>query len=418
MLSDSFLCLPCVWWNGCPRGRTVVCARLSDSLCDVKLQEFQAKKLFESGGIPVPRGMTAGTAVEAASAALQLGTDRVVVKAQVLVGGRGKAGGIKVVLVPKAREAAESLLGKPLKGFMVNTVLIEPALSIAQEIYLSVTLDRARHRAVVMASGAGGVDIEELAVKSPEKIVTAHADPAVGLRGFQARQLAYDMVATAGLDWAEDRISAFAGIVLKLYDVYLRYDCSLAEINPLVVTADGKLIAADGKVDVDDNATFRQPQLVAQADRRHEDPDEIKAKEAGLSYIRLDGSIGCVVNGAGLAMATLDLVKHYGGNPANFLDIGGSSNPAKVTAAMQILSGNASVKAILFNIFGGITRCDDVARGLLEALSRTEVKIPLVIRLTGTNEAAARELLSAAGMKAHTQMDDAVKEAVAAAERR
>jgi succinyl-CoA synthetase beta subunit len=368
----------------------------------MNLHEYQGKELFRAAGIPVPPGEVAKTADEAVAIAGRLGYPAVV-KAQVLIGGRGKAGGVKVVKTPEemAREAGR-ILGMDIRGHTVHKVLITPSAEIEREFYAGVVLDRKTETPLLMVSPAGGIDIEEVARATPEKILRLHLDQR-GLPEYRAR------TAARFLDSRWDVQKQLARVLVRLARVYRDQDCSLAEINPLVVTKKGEVWALDAKVVIDDNALDRHPDLAELRDLGAEDPGEVEARERGLSYVRLDGTIGCVVNGAGLAMATMDLIQYHGGKPANFLDIGGSSNPDKVTAAMNILTRDTRVRAVLFNIFGGITRCDDVARGLLTALDRIGTKTPIVIRLTGTNEKEARDLLSARGMTALSDMDEAVR---------
>ncbi len=371
----------------------------------MNIQEYQAKELFRVHGIPVPEGEVARTPAEARAAAGRIGA-QVVVKAQVLVGGRGKAGGIKLAATAEeAEDKATAILGMDIKGLTVEEVLVTRAEDIASEVYLAVVLDRRRKRALLMASSEGGVEIEEVAKKTPDKIVTLPIDPAYGLQPYQARAVMLRVAPDAA------SAMAMARIAVQLYEVFQAEDCSLAEINPLVVTPDGRVIALDAKVSLDDNAAFRHVRIHDEM-RPKETEGEKLAREMGLSYVKLDGDIGCVVNGAGLAMATMDLVKHFGGHPANFLDIGGSSNPKKVEAAMKIILSDSNVKAILFNIFGGITRCDDVANGIVQALGQMDVKVPVVIRLTGTNEEQAREILKEHGLTATTSMDEGVQAVV------
>jgi len=368
----------------------------------MNLHEYQGKELFRAAGIPVPPGEVAKTADEAVAIAGRLGYPAVV-KAQVLIGGRGKAGGVKVVKTPEemAREAGR-ILGMDIRGHTVHKVLITPSAEIEREFYAGVVLDRKTETPLLMVSPAGGIDIEEVARATPEKILRLHLDQR-GLPEYRAR------TAARFLDSRWEVQKQLARVLVRLARVYRDQDCSLAEINPLVVTKKGEVWALDAKVVIDDNALDRHPDLAELRDLGAEDPGEVEARERGLSYVRLDGTIGCVVNGAGLAMATMDLIQYHGGKPANFLDIGGSSNPDKVTAAMNILTRDSRVRAVLFNIFGGITRCDDVARGLLTALDRIGTKTPIVIRLTGTNEKEARDLLSARGMTALSDMDEAVR---------
>ena len=382
----------------------------------MNLHEYQGRELFARFGIPVLPGQVAGTPEEARDIAESLeGT--VVIKAQVLVGGRGKAGGVKLAHTPdEAFEKARDILALTIKGLPVRKVLVAHAAEIARELYLSIVLDRAKKLPLIMLSAEGGVDIEEVAKTSPEKIVRRHV-PLEGLRTYQARALFQPLLGDGKL------VAQAADLLMKLWNVYRDGDCSLAEINPLVVTKEGQVLALDAKVIVDDNADFRHREWESWRDPGDETPGARKARERGLSYVKLEGDIGCVVNGAGLAMATMDLIKHYGGEPANFLDIGGSSNPDKVTAALEIITGDArgndgrGVRAILFNIFGGITRCDDVARGIVTALAaKGAPQAPLVIRLTGTNEAAARKILADAGLSATTSMDEGVRAVIATAQ--
>jgi succinyl-CoA synthetase beta subunit len=331
----------------------------------------------------------------------------VVVKAQVHAGGRGKAGGVKLAKNPaEAREVASQILGMTIKGLVVQRVLVVPAEDIASESYVGLIMDRETQRPVFMVSAAGGVDIEEVAATTPDKIVRLPVDPRYGLFPHQALGLALTLYS----DFAQAR--AAAAIMQQLYTVFSGNGASLVEINPLITTPAGKVVALDAKLSVDDNELDRRPDLAALRDESAEAPSEVLAREAGLTFIKLDGNVGCVVNGAGLAMATMDLVKYYGGEPANFLDIGGSSNPEKVVAALRIITSDPAVKSILFNIFGGITRTDDVANGIVTAMGQFKVGLPVVIRLTGTNEEKAFEILIGVGMRALSDMDDAVKQAV------
>ena len=374
----------------------------------MNLHEYQSKELFRAAGIPVPPGEVASGVEEAVRIAERFGYP-VVVKAQVLIGGRGKAGGVKVVGSPQELAlAAGRILGMDIRGLTVRRVLITPSADIDREYYAGLVLDRKNEMPLLMVSPAGGIDIEEVARTSPGKILRIPIDLR-GLPPYRAR------AAARFLDKDPAIQKQIAPILTRLVRVYRDQDASLAEINPLVVTKEGKVQALDAKVVLDDSALDRHPDLAAMRDLEAEDPDEVEARSKGLSYVKLDGSIGCVVNGAGLAMATMDLIQYHGGKPANFLDIGGSSNPEKVEAAMGILTRDARVRAVLFNIFGGITRCDDVARGLLVALDRLSVRIPIVIRLTGTNEKEARELLSQRGMIALSDMDEAVRAVIARA---
>lgn len=376
----------------------------------MKLHEYQAKEVFAKHQIKIPRGKFADSpeavqkAVDALSAEIpELG--KVVLKAQVHVGGRGKAGGIKVVDKENAFEMSKELFGKDIKGLTIKKLLVEEAIDIQQEYYVGLTLDRANRKTVLMVSGMGGVDIEEVAKEHPDAIKTALIDPQLGLTDYQIRQVVF----------GAELPKAAAGFLKKLYEVYEAYDCSIAEINPLIVTGTGDVIAADAKFDADDNAIFKYPDIKAYQDPAEVDPNELEAKSAGLSYVQLDGDIGCVVNGAGLAMATMDAIKLGGGEPANFLDVGGSSNPDKVKTAMKILTSQ-NVKSILFNIFGGITRCDDIAKGIISAVEDMGgLQVPLVIRLTGTNEELGRQMLTDKGYNVGSSMTEAVKEVIAAA---
>jgi succinyl-CoA synthetase beta subunit len=377
----------------------------------VNLHEYQAKELFARYGLPVLPGQVATSAEEARDVAASIG-GTVVIKAQVLVGGRGKAGGVKLAQTPdEAFEKAGQILALTIKGLPVRKVLVAQAADIARELYLSIVLDRSRKLPLVMLSAAGGVDIEEVARTSPGKIVRWPIG-LEGLRSYQARALFQPLLEAGAL------VTQATNILLKLWRVYQEGDCSLAEINPLAITPDGRVLALDAKVILDDNAEFRHREWETWRDPDDETPAARLAREKGLSYVKLDGDIGCVVNGAGLAMATMDLIKHYGGEPANFLDIGGSSNPEKVTAALRIIAGDAGgrVRAILFNIFGGITRCDDVANGIVRSLAESPLSVPLVIRLTGTNEDLARKILSDHGLSATTSMDEGVRTVIARAQ--
>lgn len=352
----------------------------------MKLYEFQAKQVFAQGGIPVPRGEVVKTPEEAGRVAESLG--RVVVKAQVHVGGRGKAGGIKLANNPdEARQYAEGMLGKPLKGFTVNFALVEEAIDIASEYYLGITVDRDGEKAIVMLSSMGGVDIEEVAATTPEKIARMHIDPAWGPWDFQIR----DLIARAELDKRASR--EIASVIKKLYQVFLTSDASLAEVNPLVVTGDGKVIAADGKFEVDDNALFRQKELLKFREVSEADPIEAEAARRGVPYVRLEGDIGIIGNGAGLVMTTLDIVTRNGGKPANFLDLGGGAKADTVRNALEIVLLNPNVKGVLFNIFGGIVRGDEVAKGIIEATRTMDIKVPIVVRMSGTRAAEGLEIL-------------------------
>ena len=375
----------------------------------MNLHEYQARVLLRAGGIPVPEGDVASSAAQAEAIAQRLGGS-VVVKAQVHAGGRGKAGGVKLAANPAvAREVAGKILGMTIKGLVVEKVLVVPAAEIASESYVGLIMDRESQRPVFMVSAAGGVDIEEVAATAPEKIHRLPVDPRYGLLAHQALGLGLRLYS----DYAQAR--AAAAIMQQLYGVFVGNGASLAEINPLVTTPAGQVLALDAKISVDDNELDRRPDLAALRDESAEAPSEVAARNAGLTFIKLDGNVGCVVNGAGLAMATMDLVKFYGGEPANFLDIGGSSNPEKVVNALRIITADPNVKAILFNIFGGITRTDDVANGIVTATRQFKVELPIVIRLTGTNEAEAFRILQGVGMRALSDMDEAVKQAVALA---
>ncbi|HSB89638.1 MAG TPA: ADP-forming succinate--CoA ligase subunit beta [Anaerolineales bacterium] len=374
----------------------------------MKLHEYQSKQLFAQQGIPIPRGRIAMTASEAKAAAEELG-GRVVVKSQVLVGGRGKAGGIRLAkTAEEAEDLATLILGIQIKGLPVRKVLVDEAVSIQAEIYLGITNDRQARCPVIMASSEGGVEIEEVARREPEKIVRISVDPLLGLREYQARYLA------AAIELPRDHWRAFIAIALGLYEAFRRTDSSLAEINPLVLTADGKLIALDGKMVIDDNALFRHPEIADMRDVDEEAPSEREARKYGLSYVKLEGTIGCMVNGAGLAMATMDVIKLYGGQPANFLDIGGGAGAEKVSAAFELILADPNVRSVLINIFGGITRCDEVARGILMAMQVSKPKVPMVARLVGTNEEEGRRLLADAHLITATSLIDAAQKAVAA----
>jgi len=378
----------------------------------VNLHEYQARDILRRHGIPMPEGAVASTAADVRAIAQRLG-GTVVIKAQVHAGGRGKAGGVKLAKTPaEAEQVAAKILGMQIKGLTVEKVLVVPAADIASESYVGFIVDRGTQRPVLMVSAAGGVDIEEVAAKTPEKIHRLAVDPRYGLLSHQAQSLAF------GLYQDVVQVRQAAELMRKLYDVMYAVGASLAEINPLVTTPDGKVQALDAKIVIDDNELDRHPDIAALRDASSEAPSEVQAREAGLTFIKLDGSVGCCVNGAGLAMATMDLVKYYGGEPANFLDIGGSSNPQKVVNALRIITADPSVKSILFNIFGGITRCDDVANGIVQATTAFPLKVPMVIRLTGTNEKEAMEILKKAGYSAGTDMDQAVKAAVAQAQGR
>lgn len=373
----------------------------------MKVHEYQARELFRSGGLPVPGGEVVTSAENAERAATEIGKP-VVVKAQVLVGGRGKAGGVKIAQNPsEAKEHAEAILGMDIKGETVHKVLITEAVDIATEIYLGVIMDRARQAPLIMASAEGGVEIEVTAEENPDAIKRLHVDPLYGVQSFEARGLAAQLHDDPGV------VRQIAAVIERLYNVYREVDASLAEVNPLIVNGAGKVLAIDAKLNVDDNALYRHVDIEAMRDLEAEDPGESAARGAGLSFVALEGNVGCIVNGAGLAMATMDLVKTYGGLPANFLDIGGSSRPDKVVTALNIILRDKNVRSILFNIFGGITRCDDVARGLVTAFDEMKLELPVVVRLTGTNEEQAREILrELPSLHTAETMDDAVKKAI------
>ncbi len=373
------------------------------------IHEYQAKELFRSVGIPVPPGRVATTPDEAQSIASEFG-GTVVVKAQVHSGGRGKAGGVKLARGgEEAREHASNILGMEIRGLVVSKILVTPAVDIASEAYVGLLMDREAQAPTFMVSPEGGIDIEEVAATKPDAIKRLSVDPRYGLLPHQAFWLADFLYEDHDLAKQASRI------LRQLYRAFVDSGASMAEINPLIATPDGEVKAVDAKMSIDDNELFRREKIAVYRDVTAEPAAEVRAREVGLSYVKLDGNVGCCVNGAGLAMATMDLVKYYGGEPANFLDIGGSSNPDKVVAALEIITGDKNVSVILFNIFGGITRCDDVARGIVEAMDRLEISVPIVIRLTGTNEELALNILEDAGFNAYTSMDDVVQEAVARA---
>ena len=372
----------------------------------MNIHEYQAKDILRRGGVPIPPGRVARTPDEAAAIARELG-GTVVVKAQVHAGGRGKAGGVKLAKSPDETKAiAGKILGMQIKGLTVQQVLVTPAADIASEAYVGIIVDRAAKKPVFMVSPAGGIDIEEVAATAPEKILKLPVDTRYGLLPFQATQLGFFLYNDL------KKVRAAGRIMQQLYMAFMQSGCSLAEINPLVTTPAGDVVALDAKMVIDDNELERHPDIEALRDPTAEAPSEVQAREAGLTFIKLEGNVGCCVNGAGLAMATMDLVKYYGGEPANFLDIGGSSNPEKVVNALRIITSDPNVKAILFNIFGGITRTDDVANGIVTATKQNPLKLPIVIRLTGTNEEIAVRILKENGFSAMTDMDEAVKRAV------
>ena len=372
----------------------------------MKIHEYQAKQLFADHGIRVPEGEVATSPAEVVDIARRIGRP-VMIKAQVHVGGRGKAGGVKYAAdVAAAEQVATNILGMNIKGLTVAKVLVTGAEDIVSEAYVAIVLDRSTKRPVIMVSSEGGVDIEDVAAKTPEKIHRLPVDPTVGLRPYQARNLAQRLYSTPPL------VRQATDIIMKMYEVYWSLDASLTEINPLITNSRGEIIALDAKITIDDNGLFRQPRIAAMRDLDSEEPSEVAARRADLSYVKLDGTIGCIVNGAGLAMATMDLVKRYGGEPANFLDIGGSSNPQKVVSAMQIILSDPKVQAILINIFGGITRCDDVANGLVAAFEQLRPTVPVVIRLVGTNEKEAAVILADMNLPSAATLDEAVKKAI------
>jgi len=372
----------------------------------MNLHEYQAKELFREAGMAVNPGEVAGDPEQARALAERFGGSAVI-KAQVHSGGRGKAGGVKLAHSPEEAAAhASAILGMEINGLVVGEVLVCPIEDIASEAYVGVLVDREGQCLVFMVSAEGGVDIEEVAATNPDAIHRIRVDPRYGLLPHQAYGLAARLYDDPGL------VRQAARITQQLYDVFVGNGASMAEINPLISTAAGRVVAIDAKMSVDDNELFRRPALTALRDTGSEDSADTRARDAGLSFVKLDGNVGCCVNGAGLAMATMDLVKYYGGEPANFLDIGGSSNPDKVVAALEIITSDPEVKVILFNIFGGITRCDDVARGIVAAVDRIGIAVPLVIRLTGTNEELAREILAEAGLTAVATMDEVVEQAV------
>jgi succinyl-CoA synthetase beta subunit len=372
----------------------------------MKIHEYQAKQIFARHGIPVPPGEVVTTAEEAKAVAEEIGKP-VMVKSQVHVGGRGKAGGIKYSENPDAAyQNAKNIIGMDIKGLTVKKVLITEAVNITSESYVGIIIDRSAKMPVFMVSPAGGIDIEQVAKETPEKIFKRHVDPLLGMSMYEARALGYKLYNDQKL------VNQAAKIILQLYEVFMANDASLAEINPLITTPDGQVLAIDAKMNIDDNGLYRHKEIEELRDMDAEDKSEMDARSANLSFVKLNGNIGCIVNGAGLAMATMDLVKHFGGEPANFLDIGGSSNPEKVVNAMEIILRDPSVKAILFNIFGGITRCDDVANGIVSAINTMQPSVPIVIRLTGTNEAEARTILEEVNLTAASSMDEVVQKAI------
>ncbi len=373
----------------------------------MNVHEYQAKKLLSDSGVKVPGGQVVFSADEVSEVLDTLNSAKYVVKAQIHAGGRGKGGGIKVVDNSQdATQAADEIIGMNLvthqtgpEGKKVGSVLIEEASSIEKEFYLGMVIDRSREKVVVMGSPEGGVEIEEVAAKSPEKIIKEHVDISLGVQPYQCRKIAYFM----GLEGGAVRQAV--SFISSLYRVFIEKDCSLAEVNPLVLTSDGNIVALDAKINFDDNALFRHRDIAELRDRNEEDPLELEASDAGISFIKLDGDIGCLVNGAGLAMATMDIIKHHGGEPANFLDVGGGATTEQVTKAFKMILSDENVKAIFVNIFGGIMKCDTIADGILEAAGEVGINVPLVVRLEGTNVEAGREILSNSGLDIQTGAD-------------
>jgi len=396
----------------------------------MKIHEYQAKQLFAKHGIPVPKGYPAMTVAEAEMAARRLeeetGKPLVVVKAQIHAGGRGKGGGVKLAKngAADAKQLAASILGMQLvthqtgpEGQKVRRLYIEQGLDIERELYLGIVVDRDKRRVAFMASTEGGVEIEKVAHETPEKILTVHIDPAVGLSGYQARKLAFGL----GLQkHGKTTVPQFVKLMTKLYDLFVKEDCTLCEVNPLIVTKSGDVVALDGKINFDDNAESRHPEWAELRDTDEEDPVELEAKNAGLSYVSLDGNVGCLVNGAGLAMATMDIIKHVGADkgvaPANFLDVGGGANKDQVTEAFRIILSDARVKAVLVNIFGGIMKCDTIANAVIAAFQEVKPKVPFVVRLEGTNVELARKILGESGLNLATAngLTEAAQKVVAA----
>ena len=366
----------------------------------MKIHEYQGKEIFRKYGVPVPEGYPAMDVDSAVKAAEKLGTDVVVVKAQIHAGGRGKGGGVKLARsLDEVRSISTKLLGYKLvthqtgpEGKIVQRLLVEQGLDIKQEMYIGAVIDRENEQVCFMASSEGGVEIEEVAAKSPEKILKEFIDPAVGMQGFQARRLAF------GLGLSGKPFKMAVSMMLKLYTVFVENDCSMVEINPLVVTGDGDVIALDAKIGFDDNALFRHRDILEYRDLSEENENEIEASKYGLSYIKLDGNIGCMVNGAGLAMSTMDIIKHYGGDPANFLDVGGGAQREQVVAAFKIITSDPNVKGIFVNIFGGIMKCDVIAQGIVDAVKEVGLSIPLIVRLEGTNVDLGKTILNESGL--------------------
>jgi succinyl-CoA synthetase beta subunit len=366
----------------------------------MNIHEFQAKEILKRFGVAVPQGIIATTAEEAKAAAQQLGGGVVVVKAQIHAGGRGKGGGVKVVKSPEeAADKARQMLGRNLvtrqtgpEGRQVRRVLVEQGLEIQRELYLAMVMDRAQSRVTVICSSEGGVEIEEVAAKAPEKILKETVDPAIGLAAFQCRRLAF------ALNIPSELTGKAVAVMQGLYRAFVETDASLAEINPLIITKDGQIMALDAKMNFDSNAFFRQKEIAALRDLDEEDPREVEASKYDLSYISLDGNIACMVNGAGLAMATMDIIKHHGGEPANFLDVGGGADKEKVAHAFRILLADSRVRGVLINIFGGIMRCDVLAQGVVDAARELKITVPLVVRMQGTNVEQGRQILAASGL--------------------
>jgi succinyl-CoA synthetase beta subunit len=395
----------------------------------MKIHEYQGKQIFAKHGIPVPKGIPCFTVDEAEKAAEKIiaetGAPVVVVKAQIHAGGRGKGGGVKVVKggANEARAAAEKILGMQLvthqtgpEGQKVKRLYIEQGIDIARELYLGIVVDREKRRIALMASTEGGMDIEKVAAETPEKILIEFVDPVIGLGGYQARKLAYALEVGKGTPSAKDTVAEFVKLVTKLASLFEKEDCSLCEVNPLIITKQGKVVAGDSKINFDDNAAGRHKEWDELLDKDEEDPVELEAKDAGLSYVSLDGDIGCLVNGAGLAMATMDIIKHHGGNPANFLDVGGGATKEQVTKAFTMILSSPKVKGIFVNIFGGIMKCDVIAEGVVAATRELSLKVPLVVRLEGTNVELGKKILSESGLSIQPadSMADGAKKIVAA----
>jgi succinyl-CoA synthetase beta subunit len=375
----------------------------------MNIHEYQAADILKQHGIPINEGTVCETPEQAADAAGRYG-GKVVIKAQVHSGGRGKAGGVKLADSPDdARQKASEILGMDINGHTVHMVLVAPAVDIQREVYLGAIVDRDSRSVTVMASAEGGVEIEEVARETPEKIHTETAHPLLGLHDYQTRRLAFKL----GID--PSLVGGFARITRALHNAFVATDASLAEINPLIINGDGEWQAIDSKISIDDNALYRLPEIEELRDLREENEIEVQARAAGISFVKLDGNIGCMVNGAGLSMATMDAVKFHGGEPANFLDVGGGASAEQVTTALKLVLAEPDVKAVLINIFGGITRCDVVAHGLLEAMGNIDVDVPFVIRLIGTNQAEGQKILADAGITVVETMDEAAKQVVAAA---